>query len=259
MRFRKAEQDAPNYGTWIRTRALAVFAILTTICAGLSVFALFTPFALVLLLPAAAFGWISIILATARHRFSASGGQYQRRIHELISSHAHGDRVLDIGCGNGQLAITLARQAPGRVVVGLDYWGSTWEYSQQVCERNARLEGVAGRVTFVQGSAAALPYADAEFDCVVSCLTFHEVRDLRDKTESLTEALRVLRPGGSFVFMDLFSDPGAFPHPRLLLQRLEEGGAAEISDSPLAALISLPFPLNGKRLLKHARLITGRK
>jgi len=93
----------------------------------------------------------------------------------------------------------------------------------------------------------------------VSCLTFHEVRELQDKTEAVSEALRILRPGGSFVFLDLFSDPGAYPRQQLLRQRLEEGGAVDISDVPLASLMSLPFPLNGKRVLKHARLVSGRK
>ena len=252
-------RETPDYGTWIRTRPLVVFAILTASCLGLALFALISPWALLLLLPAAAFGYITLIRGMARRRFSDSGGQYQRRIHELIRSRASGARVLDIGCGNGHLAISLAKESPQRRVTGLDYWGSAWEYSQRVCERNAEIEGVADRVTFVRGSAAALPFPDAEFDCVVSCLTFHEVRDLQDKTEAVSDALRVLRPGGSFAFFDLFSDPGAYPRQELLRQRLEEGGAGAISDVPLASLISLPFPLNGKKVLKHARLVSGRK
>lgn len=251
--------ESADYGTWIRTRPLVVFAILTTLCLGFSLFAMVTPWALVLLLPACAFGYITLILALTRRRFSDSGGQYQRRIHELIRSRASGERVLDIGCGNGHLAISLAKEDAGRRVTGLDYWGTAWEYSQRVCERNAELEGVADRVTFIQGSAAALPFPDGAFDCVVSCLTFHEVRDLEDKTEAVTEALRVLGPGGSFVLLDLFSDPGAYPRQELLGQRTEAAGAVGISDRPLGSLIPLPFPLNGKRVLKHARLVSGRK
>lgn len=251
--------ETPDYGTWIRTRPLVVFAILTASFLGLSLLMVITPWALLLLLPAGAFGYITLILALARHRFSNTGGQYQRLIHELIRSHARGERVLDIGCGNGHLAIAVAKENPQRLVTGLDYWGSAWEYSKQVCERNAQLEGVAGRVAFMKGSAAAMPFSDAEFDCVVSCLTFHEVRELPDKTEAVSEALRILRPGGSFVFLDLFSDPGAYSRQQLLRQRLEEGGAVDISDVPLASLMSLPFPLNGKRVLKHARLVSGRK
>lgn len=57
---------------------------------------------------------------------------------------------------------------------------------------------------FIQGSASKLPFADGEFDIVISCLTFREVRDERDKARLLNEALRVLKNGGEFVFMDFF-------------------------------------------------------
>ena len=114
-------------------------------------------------------------------------------------------------------------------------------------------------MTFVQGSAASLPFPDGEFDCVVSCLTFHEVRDLTDKTAALTDALRVLRPGGTFVFLDLFSSPNAYPNQTLILERLEAADGVVSVDAPLSSLLPLPFPLRGKRLLKHARLIRGAK
>lgn len=250
---------APHYGTWIRSRAVAVFGALAGACFALTLLALATPWALLSLIPAAAFGWIFLILALARYRFSDAGGGYQARIHQLVQCRARGVDILDIGCGNGHLAIQLARDEAGRRVNGLDFWGSAWEYSHQVCERNAALEGVGDRVTFGQGSASSLPFPDAEFDCVVSCLTFHEVRDLSDKTAALTEALRVLRPGGTFAFLDLFSAPDAYPQQQLIAQRLEVAGAVDLSDSTVSTLLPLPFPLNGKKLLRHARLISGRK
>ncbi|MGE3075037.1 MAG: class I SAM-dependent methyltransferase [Dehalococcoidia bacterium] len=250
---------SPHYGTWIRVRAIVVFASLTAAFLVLASMAFLTPWALLALVPAGAFGWILIVLLAARWRFSDSGGGYQARIHQLIVERASGVRILDIGCGNGHLAIELAKAAPGRSVIGLDYWGSAWEYSQQTCERNAEIEGVGEQVTFVRGSASALPFTDGEFDCVVSCLTFHEVRDLADKTEALTEALRVLAPGGTFVFFDLFSDRTPYPDQRLIGERLEQNGGKAVADVELSSLLRLPFPLQGKRLLKHARLISRRR
>lgn len=250
---------APHYGTWIRFRAVVIFGALTAACLALALFAVFTVWALIFLVPAAAFGWIFLILALARHRFSDAGGRYQARIHQLIQSHARGSNILDIGCGNGHLAIQMAKDVHDRSVTGLDFWGAAWEYSQHVCQRNAELEGVGERVTFVHGSASALPFEDDAFDCVVSCLTFHEVRDIADKTLCLCEALRVLRPGGTFVLLDLFSDPGPYPRQELIEQRLETAGAAVHLDGHVSALLPLPFPLNGKRVLKHARLIVGEK
>jgi hypothetical protein len=45
-----------------------------------------------------------------------------------------------------------------------------------------------------------------QFDTVISCLTFHEVGDIEDKTVSLRQALAHVRPGGRFAFIDLFGD-----------------------------------------------------
>ena len=51
-------------------------------------------------------------------------------------------RIIDIGSGNGVLAVKLTQQYGEADVTGMDYWGEDWEYSRSVCERNARLVGV---------------------------------------------------------------------------------------------------------------------
>ena len=79
-----------------------------------------------------------------------------------------------------------------------------WEYSKAVCERNAEIEGVAGRMNFQKASAAALPFEDEHFDAAVRNLVFHEVGDVINKRELLREALRVVKRGGAFAFQDLF-------------------------------------------------------
>ncbi len=48
--------------------------------------------------------------------------------------------ALDIGTGNGALAIRLAQKWPKAAVVSLNYWGASWDYSQQMCERNGAIE-----------------------------------------------------------------------------------------------------------------------
>lgn len=51
-------------------------------------------------------------------------------------------KVLDIGSGNGVLAVELAQQNSQAEVMGIDYWGKDWEYSKEVCENNAKLGGI---------------------------------------------------------------------------------------------------------------------
>lgn len=113
-------------------------------------------------------------------------------------------KALDIGCGNGPLTIMVGKKYPNARVTGTDNWGGAWEYSKGVCETNAEIEGVRERVGFQKASAASLPFDDEAFDAAISNLTFHEVRDVKDKRLLIKEALRVVRKGGSFAFQDLF-------------------------------------------------------
>ena len=128
------------------------------------------------------FLYIAVILAWTSHRLGPRGDDVQARIHELlIQSVGAGGRLLDIGCGNGQLLIRFAKSAPGDYV-GLDHWGAEWGvYSQAQAERNTELEGVPS-IQFVHASASQLPFPDQGFEKVVSSLTFHEVRDVEDRT-----------------------------------------------------------------------------
>lgn len=165
--------------------------------------------------------------------------------------------MLDVGCGSGSLAVIIAQADPACEVLGVDSWGDDWEYSQTQCERNAKAEGVAHRVNFQQASAADLPFPDASFDVVVSCLTFHEVRESEDRTDAVIEALRVLGIGGRFAFLDLFSDPDLFTSMEHVRSTVTHMGCEITTDEPLAARLTLPYPLKGPEVLGHARLIAG--
>lgn len=251
--------ERPRYGTWIRVRAVVIFGALTSASALMSLLAFWSLWALAFLLPALVFGWILVIVGLSAFRFSNAGGGFQGRIHALLVERAEGSPVLDIGCGNGHLSVQLARSLESRQVTGFDFWGAAWEYSKVSCERNASLEGVAERTTFTQGSAAALPFPAEAFQCVVSCLVFHEVKDQVDKTVAVGEAMRVLAKGGRFVFFDLFSDRRAFPDYKLVRDRIREHGGEIEEDVSCSDLLSLPFPLRTNKVLGHARLLAGTK
>jgi ubiquinone/menaquinone biosynthesis C-methylase UbiE len=250
--------ERPRYKTWIRTRPIVILGVLAGASLALSLLAfVWSPFFLAFLIPAAIFAYILLIVGLSRWRFSPAGGDYQDRVHQLLVSRVVGQRVLDVGCGSGHLLAQLARERPETVLMGLVYWGVDWEYSRELCEANFRAEGIEGRATFVRATASSLPAEIGEFDTVVSCLTFHEVGDVEDKTVSLREAVSRLRPGGRFAFIDLFGDPKFYPSRQAIEAAITASGGSIEEWEPLAGLMRLPFPLKHKRVLGHGELISG--
>ena len=165
-------------------------------------------------------------------------------------------RALDIGCGSAALAIEIARKFPLSKVVGTDYWGGNWEYSQKVCHENAEQQQVQDRVAFQKSSASSLPFADGEFDAVVSNLVFHEVKDTRDKLGLIKEVLRVLKKGGKFTVQDLFYIERMFGKSVDLLATIRSWGVLEVelietrNSSFIPAALKLPFMVGTLGLIK---------
>ena len=204
--------EKPRYKNWIPAKLVAsvlLGALALLLCARLLVErAAIAGFILMLLSFAALF--LGLYLLRARTALDYAGGGVQGKVLDVVLRHlvkagwdGHG-RVLDIGCGSGALAVKLAKAHPHTLVTGLDAWGMGWEYSQKLCEDNARIEGVGARASFRRGDASKLPFVDGVFDATVSNFVFHEVRAQPDKRALILEALRVLRPGGAFAFQDTF-------------------------------------------------------
>lgn len=105
---------------------------------------------------------------------------------------APGLRVLDVGCGDGRLATTLA--AAGAQVTGLD----ASPVMLAAARRRAEAEGAA--LALVAGHAGRLPFADRRFDRVISVATlcFSE-----DPQLPIREMTRVLEPGGRLILGEL--------------------------------------------------------
>jgi arsenite methyltransferase len=109
---------------------------------------------------------------------------------------APGDAVLDIGCGAGVDSLVAAHLvgAGGRVV-GLDVTPAMIERARA---HQARL-GLAN-LTFQVGDAEALPFADNDFDAVISNGVFNLTLN---KEKALKETHRVLKPGGRLMLADM--------------------------------------------------------
>lgn len=120
------------------------------------------------------------------------------RFVEAMGVDGHG-RVLDVACGPGILVTAFAETA--REVVGLDLTPGMLKQAEQRCARAGRTN-----VTLKLGSASELPFADGEFDGVVTRLSVHHFADPRPV---LTEIFRVVRPGGSFILGDVISSEDA--------------------------------------------------
>jgi ubiquinone/menaquinone biosynthesis C-methylase UbiE len=248
-----------RYSTWIRTRKIVALWIVAGAFFVSALLALITPWFLLLVLPGLVFAYTGLVVTWTYARFSSRGGNYQNKIHDLILSYRQSQgETLDIGCGNGNLIIKVATSDKTATHLGLDYWGKDWEYSIEQCRINARIEGV-DNIDFVKASAARTGLPDNKYRNVISCLTFHEVRDESNKASVVSEALRMLRPGGTYVFLDLFDDKKYFGNIEDVASAIAGRGCTVMVNKSIRELMKLPYPLNGKKALRYARLISGTK
>ena len=113
-----------------------------------------------------------------------------------------GQRVLEIGCGTGDLLLAAKRTQPAAAVVGLDPDLAALARAH----RKARRRGLA--VQLDRGYADELPYADDSVDVVLSSFMLHHVpADQREP--AMREVLRVLRPGGALHLVDVGGHDGS--------------------------------------------------
>ena len=129
---------------------------------------------------------------------AGADAEYEEQIIPLAAHELAGaGRVLDIGCGDGQISRVLAMG--GAEVVGVD------PTANQIAVALQRGGGPA----YVRAPADRLPFADASFDAALACLVFEHIDAVDD---SIAELARVLRPGGRFSFFlnhPLLQTPGS--------------------------------------------------
>ena len=250
------------YGNWIRRRNLLLLGGGVLVLAALT----FLPFGPAYRLLVGALALIALLSFLfplyAYVMFSPRGGRFQDRLYGLLLdrlAQAPPGRLLDIGSGNGVLTVKLAAAHPAAQVTGVDSWGPAWEYSQSVCAHNARVLGVAERVQFQQGDAARLDFPAETFAGVVSNLTFHEVRAVADKRLVLTEALRVVQPGGAFAFIDYFAEPAHYGPAADFAAYLRGLPLQQVDYQPLSAVLPLPLPLRHPKILGRVGVVWGCK
>jgi ubiquinone/menaquinone biosynthesis C-methylase UbiE len=105
-----------------------------------------------------------------------------------------GSRVLDVGCGTGELLRRVRANVPDAVLAGLDAVPEMLDVAR---------EKLSGGDDLRVGYADRLPWNARTFDVVVSCNMFHYIRH---PLAALREMARVLRPGGALVLTDWCDD-----------------------------------------------------
>lgn len=111
------------------------------------------------------------------------------------------ETALDVGCGTADFAIALSRYHV-KHTVGLDIARPMLDIGQEKLARHRML----GSIDLIVGDASHLPFPDASFDITVTAFTLRNVPDVE---LALSEMLRVTRPGGKVVSLDIVKrNPG---------------------------------------------------
>jgi demethylmenaquinone methyltransferase/2-methoxy-6-polyprenyl-1,4-benzoquinol methylase len=123
----------------------------------------------------------------------------KRALKEVVDGSVQ--QILDVACGTGDSTIALAKGAnPGSRITGVDIS----EGMMALIMRKAAREGVHDRIRLQVADGEALPFAEGSFHRVTCAFG---IRNFEHKMQGLKEFLRVLKPGGKTVILEL-SVPG---------------------------------------------------
>jgi len=158
-----------------------------------------------------------------------------------------GGELLEVGCGGGQLLVSVAERLPAVRLTGLDL------SKEQVARAHERTARFGERVRCVQGSALELPFASDRFDAVASVAS---IKHWPDPEKGLAECVRVLKPGGLLLvaeadrgcrqedverFVGRWRMPGVFHLPGVVLFRSMVAGRSFDLDDARAFAAGLPL------------------
>jgi len=163
-----------------------------------------------------------------------------------------GSTYIDIGCGTGDIALEILRQAPPSRVVGID----PSEGMLAIGRDKIREAGLEDNISLALGDVLDLRYDDNSFD---GAITSFCIRNVTDRKRGLAEIHRVVRCGGRLVILELTEPQGFLMRPLFrfyartvmpLLTRIMSSVAAYryLSDS----MADFPTPITVLDLMKEA-------
>ncbi len=121
---------------------------------------------------------------------------YDRFVAEAVPEQPEGAAIIDVGCGQGQVASRLAARFPRCRVTGLDL-------SPDMIRRAREHNPDRDNLDFRRGDAMALPLDDQTADFAVSVAS---IKHWPDRVRGVSELLRVLRPGGMLCLLEADRD-----------------------------------------------------
>ncbi len=261
----------PDYKNWMPkgmiagflagTLAFLLLAAISGFAPFLAAGALKTTLTILFLLAALIFCGLTVWSFMMYRAFDYSGKrQMSRQIIEGIASYVTlpaGKKILDVGCGSGALAIAAAKRNPSAEVVGIDRWGREYaSFSKNLCEQNARAEGVTN-ISFRQGDATHLDFPDETFDAVTSNYVYHNIPS-GNRQAILLETLRTLKKGGIFALHDIFS-ASKYGDMQSFVKKLQDMGYQEVKLIDTTDGMFMKRSEAGWMGLSGSALLTGRK
>lgn len=154
------------------------------------------------------FGRIAGRYDLANHLLSGGLDFGWRRTLVAAVKRGNPSEVLDLATGSGDVAFALSQRLPTATkIIGMDFCQPMLDQAE--VKKTAASDGRFVNVTFRQGDALALPFADATFDAITIAFG---LRNLSDRAQGLREMRRVLRPGGRLLVLE-FSQPQAWFRP----------------------------------------------
>lgn len=151
-------------------------------------------------------GGVVWIIGGSLYLHSTFRGKFQVWSEVLDHANLQGSEcALDIGCGRGAVTVALALRLLTGHVTGIDLWRSVDQSGNNTAatEANLHLNGVGGRVTLETADMTKLPFADNTFDLATASLSIHNVPTAAGRRSAINEAIRVLKPGGTLLIVDI--------------------------------------------------------